>query len=96
MVVALALTVAACATPIGVKRIGPAAAERSPTANVLTTGHPSAASMWFLGRLALEQRFGKEPAASELVVRSAHSCQSDPRTIGEVRRILYEQLEEER
>ena len=27
---------------------------------------------------------------SELVVRSAHSCQSNPRTIEEVRRILYE------
>lgn len=27
---------------------------------------------------------------SELVVRSGHSCQSDPRTIEEVRRILYE------
>jgi hypothetical protein len=29
-------------------------------------------------------------AESELVVRSAHSCQSNPRTIEEVRRILYE------
>jgi hypothetical protein len=31
-----------------------------------------------------------ESVESELVVRSAHSCQSNPRTIEEVRRILYE------
>jgi len=30
-----------------------------------------------------------EPVESELVVRSAHSTQSNPHTIEEVRRILY-------
>jgi hypothetical protein len=30
---------------------------------------------------------------SELVVRSAHSCQDNPHAIGEVRRILLEHLE---
>jgi len=32
---------------------------------------------------------------SELVVKSPHSCQDNPHTIGEVRRILLEHLEEE-
>jgi hypothetical protein len=32
--------------------------------------------------------------ASELVVRSPHSCQADPHTIEEVRRILLEQVAE--
>ncbi len=32
---------------------------------------------------------------SELVVRSSHSCQSNPHTVGEVRRILLEHLESE-
>jgi pimeloyl-ACP methyl ester carboxylesterase len=32
---------------------------------------------------------------SELVVRSGHSCQDNPHTIGEVRRILLEHLEQE-
>ena len=31
-----------------------------------------------------------EGVESELVVRSSHSCQSNPQTIEEVRRILYE------
>ncbi len=62
--VGLALTVAACATPIGVKRISPAAAERSLTANVLTSGHPSAASVQLLNRLGLTQRFAKEPVTA--------------------------------
>ena len=34
-----------------------------------------------------------EDAASELVVHSDHSTQSDPETIEEVRRILLEHLE---
>jgi len=35
-----------------------------------------------------------EPVESELVVRSGHSCQDNPHTIAEVRRILLEQLKD--
>ena len=35
-----------------------------------------------------------DEAQSELVVRSGHSCQADPRTIAEVRRILLEHAEQ--
>jgi pimeloyl-ACP methyl ester carboxylesterase len=35
-----------------------------------------------------------EPVESELIVRSGHSCQSNPHTIEEVRRILYEHAKE--
>ena len=37
-----------------------------------------------------------EGVESELVVRSGHSCQSDPRTIEEIRRILHEHVGEEK
>ena len=34
-----------------------------------------------------------DEADSELVVRHSHSCQGEPATIGELRRILFEHLE---
>ena len=34
-----------------------------------------------------------EPVESEVVVRSKHSCQSNPETMEEVRRILYHHLD---
>jgi hypothetical protein len=33
-----------------------------------------------------------EPVVSEFIVRSPHSCQADPHTVEEVRRILLEHL----
>jgi pimeloyl-ACP methyl ester carboxylesterase len=61
--VGLALGLAACATPVGVRSIKPAEAERLLTANVLSARLPSSWSSQFLARLGLTARFAKEPAA---------------------------------
>jgi len=50
MSVGFAALVAGCATPIGVKRISPQDANRTITANVLTTGAPSEAAQEYLER----------------------------------------------
>ena len=51
-----------CATPVGVSRIEPHDANRSLTANVLTTGTPSATSQEFLYRLDLSEEYLEDPA----------------------------------
>jgi pimeloyl-ACP methyl ester carboxylesterase len=60
---ALAVLVSACATPIGVRTVSPAEAERLLTSNVLSARRPSSWSAQFLARLGLTSRFEDEPAA---------------------------------
>ena len=60
----LALLAAGCATPIGVKRISPQDANRSLTANVLTTGKPGAPAQEFLYRLNLTDKYHDDPAGT--------------------------------
>jgi pimeloyl-ACP methyl ester carboxylesterase len=59
---AVILLAAGCATPIGVRRISPQEANRSLTANVLTTGKLGPAATEYLYRLNLSEKFKKEPA----------------------------------
>lgn len=60
---ALALGAAGCATPIGIRSVRPAEAERLLTRNVLNSGEPSRWSAQFLSRLGLTGPFDKEPEA---------------------------------
>jgi pimeloyl-ACP methyl ester carboxylesterase len=60
---ALALAATSCATPIGVRSVSPAEAERLLTANVLSARRPSIWSSQLLERLGLTGRFEREPVA---------------------------------
>jgi Alpha/beta hydrolase family len=60
----LALLLAACASPVGVVRADPEAAQRSLTANVLSTGAPSAEARNVLHEEGLATRFHNEPEAA--------------------------------
>lgn len=60
--VALAALFGACAAPVGVRRVDPLSVQRSLTANVLSTGWPSAPSLQLLTRLGESDRFFEDPA----------------------------------
>ena len=62
--------VAGCATPIGVKRISPQAANRALTANVLTAGKLGDTAQQYLYRLNLTERFAEDPAGTILLIYS--------------------------
>jgi len=53
-----------CATPVGVRRIGPQEANRMLTATVLTSGEPSALAREYLYRLSLADRYREDPAGT--------------------------------
>jgi len=59
----LALLAAGCATPIGIRAVTPAEAERLLTANVLSSRQPSSWSAQFLARFGLTARFKSDPVA---------------------------------
>ena len=103
LLTALATLAAACSPPIGIRWVGPRAAQQQLTSNELTTGEPSVPSRIVLGRrgrvhlersaevLAREAVVHVayiEGVESKLVVRSSHSVQGNPSAIEEVRRIL--------
>lgn len=60
----VAMLATGCATPVGVKRISPQDANRSLTANVLTTGKPGAPAQEFLYRLDLTEKYREDPAGT--------------------------------
>jgi len=60
----LALVASACATPIGVQREDPQSVQRHLTANVLSTGEPSAPSRQMLQRLDLLDLYEDDPRAA--------------------------------
>jgi pimeloyl-ACP methyl ester carboxylesterase len=60
----------ACATPVGVSRIGTQEAHRLLTASVLSTGEPSEWSKQVLRRSSLLDAFEKEPAAALAELRA--------------------------
>lgn len=64
------LALAGCATPIGVNRLQPQAANRALTANVLTTGRPSAYAREFLYRWNLSQRYRDDPTGTIALLHS--------------------------
>lgn len=57
------LLLAACAPPVGVRRVDPLSVQRSLTGNVLSTGWPSAPSLQLLSRLGLYDEFFANPPA---------------------------------
>ena len=61
---AIALSLAACATPVGVSRIDAKRVHRELTASALSTNSPSAPSAQLLNRLDLVERFDEEPDAA--------------------------------
>ncbi len=58
-----AFVVAGCATPVGIRKVPAAEAERLLTANVLSSGQPSTWSTQLLERLGLAARYRRQPAA---------------------------------
>jgi hypothetical protein len=60
----LLLLLAACARPVGVTRVEPETAQRSLTANVLSTGAPSMEARNVLQEEGLAARFDAEPEAA--------------------------------
>ncbi len=61
---AFAVMLAACASPVGVKRIDAKRVHRELTANALSTDSPSASSSQLLNRLGLAERFKADPDAT--------------------------------
>jgi pimeloyl-ACP methyl ester carboxylesterase len=61
LLVVLALLAAACSTPVGVRRIGTQEAHHLLTANVLSSGTPSAYSLQVLSRQDLRAQFEDDP-----------------------------------
>jgi len=59
---AIAILVAGCAMPIGVKRMDPRAVHRTLTSNELTSGRPSVASRIVLQQRGLTEVFDERPA----------------------------------
>jgi hypothetical protein len=64
LAVGLSLLLAACASPVGIVRVDPEAAQRSLTGNVLSTGAPSADARNVLQEEGLAARFADEPEAA--------------------------------
>jgi hypothetical protein len=54
----------ACATPVGVRHVGPERAERELHVNALSAGKPSAATLQVLLRLGMYDRFEDDPAGT--------------------------------
>src|SRR6267142_3356761 len=61
---AVLATAAACATPIGVTRVGTQTVYRDLVRNVLSTGDPSSNSEIVLRRLGLAERYDDDPVAT--------------------------------
>jgi len=61
---AVSAVATSCATPVGVRRIGPQEANRRLTSTVLTSGEPSASAMEYLYRLSLADRYREDPAGT--------------------------------
>jgi hypothetical protein len=80
----IAVLASACATPVGVSRLDEQAAHRELSANVLSTGRPSAYSTQILERTALSERFKNdpEPVLVELNSRRARAVRSTPAARG--------------
>jgi len=65
-----ALLLAACATPVGVKRVDAKRVHRELTANAISTDEPSASSRQLLNRLGLSDRFEADPDATLAVLHA--------------------------
>src|SRR5436309_11710394 len=60
----LLLLAPACATPVGVKPVGPEVVYRTLTASAISTGTPSSYSVQVLQRFNLRTRFDEDPAGA--------------------------------
>jgi pimeloyl-ACP methyl ester carboxylesterase len=59
----------ACASPVGIRRVGGREVHHTLTANVLTTGEPSVPSRQILQRMGLRELFARDPAAALLALQ---------------------------
>jgi pimeloyl-ACP methyl ester carboxylesterase len=78
---AVLLLGAACATPVGVKRVDEQRVHRDLTANVLSTGQPSAAAEQALHRDDLTGLFASDPAAALAELRARWLAAPGPRRL---------------
>jgi len=69
------LFISGCATPVGITRISEQVAYREQTANVLSSGEPSAYTTQLLERLALSEQFKSQP---EVVLAQLNSGLGKP------------------
>lgn len=75
------LVVLACRTPVGVERVDPQRVHRGLTANVLSTGKPSAPASQVLHRDDLTERFASDPAAALASLRERWVKSPGPRRL---------------
>jgi hypothetical protein len=69
---------AACATPVGVRRVGTQEAHRLLTANVLSTGAPSEHSLQVLSRQDLLAQFEQDPAGALATLHTRLQSTTNP------------------
>jgi pimeloyl-ACP methyl ester carboxylesterase len=80
-VAALALALGCGSIPVRVERADPRDVHRELTATVLTTGKPSMRTMQLLERLALRERFAKDPAGTLQVLHAGLADAGDHRRL---------------
>jgi pimeloyl-ACP methyl ester carboxylesterase len=66
----LGILLAGCVSPIGVNRVGQQEANRSLSANVLTTGQVGTEANQFLSRLDLSERYQEDPVGTIAAIHS--------------------------
>ena len=79
LLVIFALVAGACATPVGVRRVGEREAHNLLTANALTSGTPSSDSLQVLIRHDLLAQFAQDPAAALATLRARLQTATDSR-----------------
>ncbi len=72
------LLAAGCAAPVGVRRVDARSVHRSLTANILSTGEPSAPSIQTLNRSNLFDRFRDDPAGALAELRARYLADPQP------------------
>jgi pimeloyl-ACP methyl ester carboxylesterase len=90
----LASVALACASPVGVKRVGPREVQRALTSSVLSTGDPSTASINLLHRELLFEAFDDDPASalSGLLIRYRES--EDPNLLYALAELSFYEAEQ--
>src|SRR5579862_4647319 len=88
--VVCAVALAGCATPIGVKRLSPEAANRALSASILTTGKPDAAAQQLLYRLNLAERYVDDPAGTIAEICSGLGERDEPQRLFALAELSYD------
>jgi pimeloyl-ACP methyl ester carboxylesterase len=85
----LVLAVACASSPVRVERADPRQVQRELTANVLTTGRPSARSLQLLERLSLRRRFHEDPAGTLALLHQGLAEHGDHRRLSALGELCF-------